>query len=88
MKAAKRKANYGLFWGFILNSQNSCRAAWSVIRNETSLPKRNTLIPISPDELNNFFINFDSPSEGNTRVPDNFYSLLIITLIKTFPSNQ
>lgn len=58
---AKQRANDN----YILNSRNSCKAAWEVIRSELNRPTTQPAIPIAPDILNSHFVNFSLQQDSS-----------------------
>jgi len=71
VKQEKMKANES----YILNSQNKCKAAWNIIRNESISTGKNNETQenvINSNTFNEYFIN--APYQiNNSKVPDNFY---------------
>lgn len=58
---AKKKANDV----YNLQSNNKCKAAWKLIKSETMETTEKLPIPLSPEELNKYFINI-----GNLSISD------------------
>lgn len=68
IKLAKIKYNEDL----IMNSNNKCKAAWSVIKNEICNNSKHRPLPkLSPDLLNNYFLNCTQSDNGNTDLTNN-----------------
>lgn len=82
LNSAKRRAceNY------IINSKNKCKAAWDVIRNESSPAHTSLMTDFDPDELNDYFLKSVEELVGHV-APVNVNSEELLGLMKVNTEN-
>lgn len=61
IQLAKKKANDR----YIEMSNNKCKAAWKIINSLSGIQKGRKAVPISPNVLNNYFVNSTNNVTGN-----------------------